>query len=57
MGQNEDHIGQEDEDPSRTLDAGQPLYELGSSIGSYKLLRILGEGGLQFIRCTSVLDR
>ena len=30
MGQNEDHIGQENEDPSRTLDAGKPLYELGN---------------------------
>ncbi len=45
MSQNDDHIGQEDEDPSRTLDAGKPLYELGSHIGNYKLLRILGEGG------------
>jgi WD40 repeat protein/serine/threonine protein kinase len=45
MGQNDDHIGQEDEDPFRTLDAGQPLYGLGSRIGGYKLLSILGEGG------------
>ena len=30
MGQNEDHIGQEDEDPSRTVDAGKLLYELGN---------------------------
>jgi hypothetical protein len=30
MGQNDDPIGQEDEDPSRTVDAGKPLYELGS---------------------------
>jgi WD40 repeat protein/serine/threonine protein kinase len=49
MGQNDDHIGQEDEDPSRTLDAGKPLYELGSHIGSYKLLRILGEGGFGIV--------
>jgi len=46
MSQNDDHLGQEDEDPSRTLDAGQPLLELGSHIGRYKLLRILGEGGM-----------
>ncbi len=49
MGQNNDHIGQEDEDPSRTLDAGKPLYEIGSHIGSYKLLRILGEGGFGIV--------
>jgi WD40 repeat protein/serine/threonine protein kinase len=45
MGQNDDHIRGEDEDPSRTLDAVKPLYELGSHIGGYKLLSILGEGG------------
>ena len=45
MSQDDDHIGQETEDPSRTLDAGRPMYELGSSIGRYKLLSILGEGG------------
>jgi serine/threonine protein kinase len=45
MGQNDAHIGQEDEGPSRTLDAGKPLYEIGSSIGGYKLLSVLGEGG------------
>jgi serine/threonine protein kinase len=45
MSQNDDHVRQEDEDPSRTLDAGKPLYEIGSSIGGYKLLSVLGEGG------------
>jgi serine/threonine protein kinase/TolB-like protein/Flp pilus assembly protein TadD len=49
MGQNEDHIGQENEDPSRTLDAGKPLYELGSRIGGYKLLSVLGEGGFGMV--------
>jgi WD40 repeat protein/serine/threonine protein kinase len=49
MGQNDDHIRPEDEDPSRTLDAGKPLYELGSHIGSYKLLRVLGEGGFGIV--------
>lgn len=49
MGQNDDHIGQEDEDPSRTLDAGGLLYDLGSRIGNYKLLRILGEGGFGIV--------
>ena len=49
MSQNEDHIRGEDEDPSRTLDAGKPLYELGSHIGGYKLLRILGEGGFGIV--------
>ncbi|MCX5643356.1 MAG: serine/threonine protein kinase [Phycisphaerae bacterium] len=49
MSQNDDHIGQEGEDPSRTLDAVKPLYELGSHIGSYKLLRILGEGGFGIV--------
>jgi WD40 repeat protein/serine/threonine protein kinase len=49
MGQDDDHIGQEDEDPSRTLDAGKPLYELGSHIGGYKLLSVLGEGGFGMV--------
>jgi len=49
MGQNDDHIGQEDEDPSRTLDAVKPLYELGSRIGCYKLLSVLGEGGFGMV--------
>jgi hypothetical protein len=43
MGQNNDHIGQEDEDPSRTLDAVKPLYEIGSRTGGSWLLSILGE--------------
>ena len=43
MGQNDDHIGQEDEDPSRTLDAVKPLYEIGSRTGGSWLLSILGE--------------
>jgi len=37
VSQNDDHIGQEAEDPSRTLDAVSPLYELGSHVGRYKL--------------------
>ena len=49
MGQNDDHIGQEDEDPSRTLDAVKPLYELGNHIGGYKLLSVLGEGGFGMV--------
>jgi serine/threonine protein kinase/formylglycine-generating enzyme required for sulfatase activity/dienelactone hydrolase len=49
MGQDDDHIGQEDEDPSRTLDAGKPMYEVGSSIGCYKLLSVLGEGGFGIV--------
>jgi len=46
MGQDDDHIGQETEDPSRTLDAVQPMYGLGSHIEGYKLLSVLGEGGM-----------
>ncbi len=49
MGQNDDHIGKEDEDPSRTLDSVPPLYELGGYIGGYKLLSVLGEGGFGLV--------
>jgi WD40 repeat protein/serine/threonine protein kinase len=49
MGQNDDRIEPEDEDPSRTLDAGTPLYALGSRIGGYKLLSVLGEGGFGMV--------
>ena len=45
MSENDDHIGQEAEDSSETLDSTKALYELGGSIGGYKLLSILGEGG------------
>ena len=49
MSQNDDRIKGEDEDPSRTLDAGKPLHEIGSRIGCYKLLRVLGEGGFGMV--------
>ena len=45
MGQNDDHIGQEADDLSGTLDAGKPLYEIGGHVGNYKLLRVLGRRG------------
>jgi hypothetical protein len=45
MGKNDDPIEQGAEDPSRTVDAIKPMYELGSRIGRYKLLSVLGEGG------------
>jgi len=49
MGKNDDHIGQGAEDPSRTLDAVKPMYEIGSTIGCYKLLSVLGEGGFGMV--------
>ncbi len=49
MSQDDDHIGEGVEDPARTLDAGQPLYEIGSRIGGYKLLSVLGEGGFGMV--------
>jgi serine/threonine protein kinase/Tfp pilus assembly protein PilF len=49
MSPNDDHIEKEEEDPSRTLDAGPPLLELGSHVGRYKLLRVLGEGGFGIV--------
>jgi WD40 repeat protein/serine/threonine protein kinase len=49
MSQDDDHLGQEDEDSSRTLDAGKCVYELGSHMGNYKLLRVLGEGGFGIV--------
>jgi serine/threonine protein kinase len=49
MGKNDDHIGQGAEDTSRTLDAVKPMYEIGSTIGCYKLLSVLGEGGFGMV--------
>ncbi len=49
MGQNDDHIQERTEDPSRTLDAAKPLHEVGGHIGGYKLLSILGEGGFGMV--------
>ena len=49
MSKNDDHIGQEAEDTSGTLDSSTPLYELGSRIGRYKLLSVLGEGGFGMV--------
>jgi serine/threonine protein kinase len=49
MGQSDDHIKRQDEDAERTLDAGRPLHEIGSHIGGYKLLSILGEGGFGMV--------
>lgn len=49
MGKNDDHIGQGAEDPSRTLDSIKPMYEIGSTIGCYKLLSVLGEGGFGMV--------
>jgi len=46
MGQNDDHIRQEDEDPSRTLDAVKPLYEIGSRIGRFRIEQEMGRGGM-----------
>jgi WD40 repeat protein/serine/threonine protein kinase len=49
MGRNDDHITQGDEYPTRTLDSIKPMYELGSRIGCYKLLSVLGEGGFGMV--------
>jgi len=49
MGKNDNHIEQGAEDPSRTLDAVKPMYEIGSTIGCYKLLSVLGEGGFGMV--------
>lgn len=45
MGQKDDTIRQGSEESSRMLDSIKPMYEIGSSIGCYKLLSVLGEGG------------
>jgi serine/threonine protein kinase/tetratricopeptide (TPR) repeat protein len=49
MGQDDDHIGESVEDTSRTLDAGKLFHEIGSHIGDYKLLSVLGEGGFGMV--------
>jgi len=49
MGQNDDHVEREQEGPSRTPDSGKSLRELGSHLGRYKLLSILGEGGFGMV--------
>jgi serine/threonine protein kinase len=49
MGKNDDHIVQGGEDPSRTLDSIKPMHEIGSTIGCYKLLSVLGEGGFGMV--------
>ena len=49
MGKNDDRIKQGDEDPTRTLHSIRPLYEIGSTIGCYKLVSVLGEGGFGMV--------
>jgi len=49
MPKNDDDIRQGDEDPTRTLDSIKPMYEIGSRIGCYKLLSVLGEGGFGMV--------
>jgi serine/threonine protein kinase len=49
MNQNDNHTRKEDADFSRTLETGKPLYEIGSRIGGYKLLSVLGEGGFGMV--------
>ncbi len=49
MGQDDGHIGEGVEDTFRTLDAGKLFYEIGSRIGDYKLLSVLGEGGFGMV--------
>jgi len=49
MSQNDDPIKREDEDSARTLDAGKLLCEIGSRIGRYKLVSVLGEGGFGMV--------
>jgi serine/threonine protein kinase len=52
MSQNSDHIKGEYQDSSPTLDASNPLHEIGSRIGNYKLLSVLGEGGFGMVYLT-----
>jgi len=46
MDQKDDRVRQGDEDPSRTLDAGKPLYEIGSRIGRFRIEQEMGRGGM-----------
>ncbi len=61
MGQNDDPIGPEDKDPSRTLDAVMPLYELSIYDGRRWSLYVDGERdatptGLAFPRIDTSTD-
>jgi serine/threonine protein kinase len=49
MSQNDDYLEERADDPSGTLDAPKPLYEVGGRIGGYKLLSVLGEGGFGMV--------
>jgi len=46
---NDDHIGPEAQDRSRTRDPIRPLDEIGGRIGDYRLLSALGEGGFGMV--------
>jgi serine/threonine protein kinase len=49
MAENHDTVKREFLEFSRVLDSAKPVYEIGSTVGCYKLVSMLGEGGFGMV--------
>lgn len=49
MAENHDTVKRESVEFPRMLDSAKPMYEIGSTVGCYKLLSVLREGGFGMV--------